>query len=64
MGEEIKFLKENNTSTIATLPIGKNVVGGRYVYATKENVNNTRDYKARYIVKWFGQVKKLNYHET
>lgn len=51
MGEEIKFLKENNTSTIATLPIGKNVVGGRYVYATKENVNNTRDYKARYIVK-------------
>lgn len=63
MDKEIKSLKEKNTYTI-TLPTGKNVVGGRWLYTIKENTNNTRDYNARYVAKGFSQIKDLDYHET
>lgn len=53
MGKEIKSLKENNTDTITTLPIGRNVRGGKWIYTIKENAKNTSDYRTRYAAKGF-----------
>lgn len=59
MDKEIKSLKEKNTYAITTLPTGKNVVGGRWVYTIKENTNNTMNYKARYVAKGCSQGLRL-----
>lgn len=37
MEEEISSLKENDTFELTTLPQGRNAVGGKWVYAIKEN---------------------------
>jgi len=43
--------KENNTFTLTTLPQGRKLVGGRWVYTVKENPNGPKTYKARYVAK-------------
>lgn len=56
-------LKENNTFTLTTLPEGKQAVGGRWVYAIKENPDGGI-YKARYVAKGYSQVAGIDYNET
>ena len=51
MKEEMNSLKENNTFTLTTLPKGKRLVGGRWVYTIKETPNGSKTYKARYVAK-------------
>lgn len=51
MKEEMDFLKENDTFTLTRLPEGKHAVGGRWVYAVKDNADETKTYKARYVAK-------------
>lgn len=41
MKEEMDSLEENNTFTLTTLPDGKNAVGCRWVYAVKNNSDET-----------------------
>ena len=64
MKEEINSLKENNTFTLTTLPEGRKLVGGRWVYTVKENPNGSKTYKARYVAKGYSQVKDVDYQET
>lgn len=63
MEDEMNSLKENNTFTLTTLPEGKRAVGGRWVYAIKENPDG-RVYKARYVAKGYSQVAGIDYNET
>lgn len=56
MKEEINSLEENDTFTLTTLPEGKHAVGGRWVYAIKNNADETETYKARYVAKGYSQV--------
>lgn len=63
MQEEMNSLKENDTFTLTTLPEGKNIVGGRWVYTVKENPVGTT-YKARYVAKGYSQVAGIDYNET
>ena len=46
------------------LPEGRNSVGGRWVYATKENAEGAKSLKARYVAKGYNQVKGIDYQET
>ena len=64
MEEEMNSLKENNTFTLTTLPKGRKIVGGRWVYTIKENSNGSKTYKARYVAKGYSQVKNVDYQET
>ena len=64
MDEEIELLEENATFTLTTLPEGKDVVGGKWVYAVKKNGDGTDKYKARYVAKGYNQKKGVNYDET
>lgn len=51
MDEEMQSLQDNVTFTLTTLPKGKNVVGGKWVYALKKNTDGTDKFKARFIAK-------------
>ncbi|XP_066542004.1 uncharacterized protein [Hoplias malabaricus] len=64
MDEEIESLKENDTFTLTTLPEGKKAVGGRWVYTIKNNVDGTKNYKARYVAKGYSQKMGVDYEET
>lgn len=64
MDEEIQSLEENATFTLTTLPEGKDVVGGKWVYAMKKNSDGTDKYKARYVAKGYSQKRGVNYDET
>ena len=62
--EEMNSLKENNTFTLTTLPEGKKLVGGRWVYTVKEQSNGSKTYKARFVAKGYSQVKGVDFQET
>ena len=64
MNEEMNSLKENSTFTLTTLPEGRRLVGGRWVYTVKENPDGSKTYKARYVAKGYSQVKDEDYQET
>jgi len=64
MNEEMNSLKGNNTFTLTTLPEGRKLVGGRWVYTIKENPNGFKTYKARYVAKGYSQVKDVDCQET
>ena len=63
MEKEVKILKENETFEETTLPDGKSVIGGRWVYTVKQGPEN-EEYKSRYVAKGFSQVKGIDYQET
>ncbi len=64
MDEEMHSLRENNTFTLTTLPEGKKIVGGRWVYAIKNNPDGSEKYKARYVAKGYSQKMGVDYVET
>ena len=64
MEEEMKSLKENDTFELTTLPMGKNPVGGKWVYTIKENAEGSETLKARYVAKGYSQVEGIDYQET
>lgn len=65
MQQEIQVLEDNNTWTIVDLPLGKKVIGSRWVYKIKYKANGGVDrYKARLVAKDYTQREGLNYHET
>ena len=64
MAEEIQLLKENDTFDLVTLPDGRNSVGGKWVFTTKENAEGTKSFKARYVAKGYNQIKGIDYQET
>ena len=64
MDEEMHSLRENNTFTLTSLPEGKKIVGGRWVYAIKNNPDGSEKYKARYVAKGYSQKMGEDYVET
>lgn len=64
MKEEMDSLKENDTFELTTLPEGRKIVGGRWVYALKENAETGKIFKARYVAKGYNQTEGIDYHET
>ena len=64
MNEEMRSLEENETFTLTSLPKDRQVVGGKWVYAIKENANGDETYKARYVAQGFSQKEGTDYHET
>ena len=64
MDAEMKALKDNETFELTTLPEGRTVVGGRWVYAVKMGPEGDEQYKARFVAKGYSQVPNIDYHET
>ena len=65
MDKEIEALEVNNTWTLTPLPLGKSVIGYKWVYRVKYLPNgNIERYKARLVAKGFTQKYGLDYSET
>lgn len=64
MDEEMHSLRENNTFTLTSLPEGKKAVGGRWVYAIKNNLDGSEKYKARYVAKGYSEKMGVDNEET
>ena len=52
------------TFDIVPKPKDNPVIGGRWVFAMKNNEHGETIYKARYVAKGFSQIPSLNYSET
>lgn len=63
--EKINALKKNNTWEYTELPIGKKVVGCKWVFAFKYNTDGSINrFKARLVAKGFTQSYSIDYEET
>ena len=64
MDEEIRALRENDTYELILAPKGKKIVAGRWAYTVKEDEDDRKLYKARYVAKGFSQTAVIDYNET
>ena len=65
MLEELAALEKNNTWDLVPFPIGKKVVGCKWVYTVKQNPNGKIErYKARLVAKGYSQTYGIDYDET
>ena len=64
MREELKSLHENKTYELVNLPKGRKVLKNKWVYRLKHEEGNSQPrYKARLVVKGFGQKKGIDFDE-
>ncbi|RUS71344.1 hypothetical protein EGW08_020887 [Elysia chlorotica] len=64
MDVEMSALRENDTYELTTLPPGKDIVGGKWAFAVKDNQNDAPTFKARFIAKGYSQTQDIDYEET
>ena len=65
MCNEMDALEKNDTWDLVQLPKGKNMVGCRWVYAIKTNLDGSISrYKARLVAKGYSQAYGIDYGET
>ena len=58
MHDEISTLEKNHTRVLTDLPQHKNVIGCKWVYKIKHNVNGSIErYKARLVTKGYTQIE-------
>ena len=64
MKSEIASIEKNATWELVDLPIGKNVVGTKWIYEVKYHSDGTVEkHKARLVAKGFSQEEGIDYEE-
>ena len=65
MVEEYDSIVRNNAWEIVPRPVGKLVVGSRWIYKVKQATNGSVEkYKARFVSRGFSQIEGIEYEET
>ena len=65
MVEEYDSIVRNNAWEIVPRPVGKLVVGSRWIYKVKQAADGSVDkYKARFFSRGFSQIEGIDYEET
>jgi len=65
MDAKMEALEKNSTWDLVTLPIGKKLVGCKWVYTIKYKVDGSIErYKTRLVAKGFTQTYGVDYMET
>ena len=65
MDAEIQSLEETGTWEVVDRPIGRKVVGGRWVFTTKRDVDySIIKRKGRYVAKGYSQIPGTDFEET
>ena len=62
MEDEINALKKNNTFDVVDKPIGRNIVGSKWVFKTKKNTDGTLErFRARAVAQGFSQAPGFDF---
>jgi len=65
MNHEINALKNNNTFDVVNKPIGRNIVGSKWVFKTKKNADGTLErFRARAVAQGFSQAAGFDFEDT
>ena len=64
IADELHSHMENGMWTQATLPVGKKALSTKWVFKFKTNVDGSRRYKARLVVRGFEQREGIDFEET
>ena len=65
MDEEMEALEKNDTWEMGPLPVGKKLVGSRWVFTIKYHSDGSvARYKARLVARRYTQSYGINYNET
>ena len=65
MVEEYDSIIRNNAWEIVPRPVGKSVVGSRWIYKVKQATNGSIEkYKAIFVARSFSQIEGIDYEET
>ena len=65
MSSKYEYFLRNKTWSFVPLPLGKNLVGCKWVYKTKFTANRKIEkYRAILVTKGFNQLEGINYNET
>ena len=65
MVEEYDSIVRNNAWEIVPRPIGKSVVGSRWIYKVKQDTDGSIEkYKERIVAQGFSQIEGIDYEET
>ena len=65
MVEEYDSIVRNSAWEIFPKPVGKSVVGSRWIYKVKQDADGSIEkYKARFVAWGFSQIEGIDYEET
>ncbi|VVA19470.1 Hypothetical predicted protein, partial [Prunus dulcis] len=65
MKAELEMIEKNNTWTLVDRPFGKPIIGVKWVYKTKLNLDGSvQKNKARLVAKGYSQKPGIDYNET
>ena len=65
MVEEYNSIVRNSAWEIVPRPVGKSVVGSRWIYKVKKDDDGSIEkYKARFVARGFSQIEGIDYEET
>ena len=65
MVEEYDSIVKNSDWEIVPRPMGKLVVGSRWIYKLKQAADGSVEkYKARFVSRGFSQIEGIDYEET
>ena len=65
MIEEYDSIIRNSAWEIVPRPVGKSVVGSRWIYKVKQAADGSVEkYKARFVARGFSQIEGIDYEET
>ena len=65
MKNEFNALSKNHTWDLVTLPLGKSLVGCKWIYKIKTHFDGSiKCYKAHLVAKSFTQEYEIDYEET
>ena len=65
MVEEYECIIKNSAWEVVPRPVGKSVVGSRWVYKVKQTAYGRMEkHKARFLAKGFSQVEGIDYDQT
>ena len=63
MEEELRSLDKNDTWSLVKLPAKKRILQKKWVFRVKDEVDGSKRYKARLVVKGFQQKEGVDYNE-
>ena len=65
MVEEYDSIFKNSAWEIVPRPVGKSIVGSRWIYKVKQAADESvENYKARFFARGFSQIEGIDYEET